>query len=75
MKEYTIEEAREALEPFGIRINKVCRDGDQFGDEGKILWINFYSNNNSLMEKADGYDSANLKPSDFNMIIDGWKES
>jgi len=69
MKNYTLEEAKAALKPFGIRVNQVRSDEDN-----EILWINFYSNNNSLMEKANGYDSTNLKPSDFNMIIDGFIE-
>ncbi len=68
MNEYTLEEARELLKPFGISIytNTDC--------DGNIWSYGFQSNNCDRMEKADGYDSQSLKPSDFNMIIDGFVE-
>lgn len=68
MKNYTLEEAKAALKPFGINVYP------DISFSGKVFGYNFQSNNCERMEKADGYDSQGLKPSDFNMIIDGWKE-
>ncbi len=65
MNEYNLPEAKEKLEPFGISI------APQTDYLGVIYAYEFYSNNNEIMKKADGYDCQSLKPSDFNMIING----
>lgn len=68
MNEYTLEEAKAALKPFGINIYpKLSLEGSVYGYE-------FQSNNCKEMYKPDGYDVQLLEPSDFNMIIDGFIE-
>jgi hypothetical protein len=68
MRQYTLEEAREVLLLFGIKIYV------RTNFEGEAYAYRFENHKGEGLYKPDGYDMQSLKACDFNMVIDGIEE-